>query len=352
MSSLDAAAVAAVDTSGLAGDILAMPEHIEDAMWRAESAMLTPSTAENLVVCGMGGSAIGAELAAAVLSGSVSKQIFISRGYSLPPWVGEGSAVLLSSYSGSTEETLACYEQARESGAAIYVVSSGGPISESAHADGHPLIGLPGILQPRAAVAYGVVAAIEIAIATGIADKSVRADLTAAAARLRGLTVEWGPDSADDSLAKRLARDAQGKLVNVYGADLTDPVAYRWACQINENAKLPAVSHSLPEANHNEICGWDGAGEIVSQIAWFLGDVAQRDRIKQRVDLTIESIRERGAPAELIEPGGASRVERLFAQVLLGDLVSLYLAVLRGVDPTPVAPIEALKASLGRPAAA
>lgn len=348
---LGAAGIAAVDVSGLTGDILAMPDHITDAMWRAESAFLESAPANALVVCGMGGSAIGADLAAAVVGASATRPIVTNRGYSLPSWVGEGDAIVLSSYSGSTEETLACFEQAKDSGARLYVVSSGGPISEAAHAAGIPLIGLPGIFQPRAAVAYGVVAVSEIAIACGIAPSSLRADFTAAAEMLRGLAAEWGPDAAD-SAAKRLAREVFGRLAVIYGADLTDPVAYRWKCQINENAKRPAWAASLSESNHNEICGWEGAAETAEQVALFLTDADQHPRIAERVKINSEIAGSHRGRAETIASVGASRAERLFSLVLLGDLVSLYLAVLHGVDPSPVPLIEDLKDRLGRPTVA
>lgn len=344
--------IAAIDPAGLIGDILAMPDHIVDAMWRAESAFLEPSPANSLVICGMGGSAIGADLAAALIGAAATRPIVTNRGYDLPSWVGEGDAVVLSSYSGSTEETLSCFEQAKDSGAKLYVISSGGPISEAAHLAGIPLIGLPGIFQPRAAVAYGVVAVCEIAIASGIAPATLRKDFTAAAELLRQLGAEWGPESPGDSLAKRLAREAYGRVPVIYGADLTDPVAYRWRCQINENAKTAAWSAGLPEANHNEICGWDGAEELAEHAAWFLLDVDQHPRIADRARITSEIASARGARAESIVPRGESRAERLFAAVFLGDLISLYLGVLRGVDPTPVPLIEDLKDRLGRPTAA
>ena len=350
MSSFDAAAVAAVDPAGLTGDILAMPDHIVDALWRAESAFLAAKGADRLVVCGMGGSAIGADLAVAALGKSAKKPVHVIRGYDLPAWVDERTAVLLSSYSGSTEETLSCLDQAKASGAALYGVSSGGPLSAAAHESGFPLIGLPGILQPRAAVAYGIVAVLEIAIVAGVIGSEIRADLNAAAERLRQLATEWGPESPEDSLPKRLARASEGRVVSVYGADLTASVAYRWRCQINENAKLPAADYELPEANHNEICAWDGAGELVQQAAWFLADADQNDRVRKRIQLTSEIAAEHGASVETIEVAGDSRIERLFAAVLLGDLTSLYMAVQRGVDPSPVPIIEGLKDSLGRPA--
>jgi glucose/mannose-6-phosphate isomerase len=349
---LDAAAISAVDRSALLGDVLAIPDHIGDAMWRAESAMLERSEANALIVCGMGGSAIGADLAAALLGSTAKRPIVVNRGYDLPAWVGEGDAVVLSSYSGSTEETLSCLEQAKASGAALYVVSSGGPISEDAHAGGIPVIGLPGIFQPRAAVAYGIVSVVEFAIATGIAEASVRADLNAAAELLRGLAEEWGPDAPEDSLAKRLAREAYGRVPVIYGAGLTAPVAYRWKCQINENAKVPAWSAELPEANHNEICGWEGAREIADQAPWFLADAEQNERIARRIEINSEIAGSHRARPETITSLGESRAERLFSLVLLGDLMSLYLAVLRGVDPSPVPIIEGLKDSLGRPTTA
>ncbi|MBJ7355614.1 MAG: bifunctional phosphoglucose/phosphomannose isomerase [Thermoleophilaceae bacterium] len=349
--SLDPAGIAAVDAAGLLGDILTIPDHISDAMWRAESAMLEPGTANSLVICGMGGSAIGADLAAAVIGPSATKLIMTNRSYDLPSWVGEGDAVVLSSYSGSTEETLSCFEQAKASGAKLYVISSGGPISEAAHAEGIPLIGLPGIFQPRAAVAYGVVSVLEIAIANGIAPVSIRKDLEAAAELLRGLAGEWGPDS-DESQPKKLARAAFGRLPIIYGSGLTSSVAYRWKCQINENAKRPAWSAWLSEANHNEICGWEGASESGENAAWFLTDADQNERVAERIRITAEIASSHGARAEIISGTGSSRAERLFSLVLLGDLMSFYLAVLHGVDPSPVPLIENLKDKLGRPTTA
>lgn len=348
---LDSTAIASVDVAGQLGDILAMPDHIADALWRAESAMLVPKPAEQLIVCGMGGSAIGADLAVAALGHTIKKPIHVVRGYDLPSWVGPESAILLSSYSGATEETLSCYKQAVELGADIYLVSSGGPISEKAHEAGQPLIGLPGVLQPRAAVAYGITSTLEIGIATGIVDSSIRSDLNAAATLLKSLIDDWGPDSSEDSQPKRLARNAFGRVPVVYGADLTEPIAYRWKCQINENAKVPAWSASVPESNHNEICAWEGASSVVEQIAWFLRDSDQHERVQRRIELNAEIIKQQGAQAEIIHTIGNSRVERLFSTVFLGDLISLYLGVLRGNDPSPVPIIEGLKDALGRPTA-
>ena len=163
-------------------------------MWRAESAMLEPGTQPNsLIICGMGGSAIGADLAAAVIGSAATRPISPTAATTFRPGSARATLSCSRRYSGSTEETLSCFEQARRSGAKLYVISSGGPIAEAAHAEGIPLIGLPGIFQPRAAVAYGVVAVIEIAIANGIAPASIRKDLNAATELLRGLVARVGP---------------------------------------------------------------------------------------------------------------------------------------------------------------
>lgn len=347
---LSADSVSAVDKSFLVGDILTIADHIDDALFKAESAMIEPADTRSLVVCGMGGSAIGADLAVAAIGDRLEKPVTVVRGYDLPSWVGADDAVLVSSYSGSTEETLSCYEKARALGSKIYVTSSGGPISEIAQQSGHPVIALPGIFQPRAAVAYGITAATEIAMATGAAPSALRQELASAAAPLRALADEWAPAAADDALPKRLAREAFGRVASIYGADLTAPVATRWRSQINENAKAPATEHLLPESNHNEICAWESANEVVEQTAWFLRDVDQHPRVQRRIELTAETASAHGARAELIDTRGDTRFDRLFSAVLLGDLMSLYLAVLRGVDPSPVSVIENFKDSLGRPA--
>ncbi|MBI5309684.1 MAG: bifunctional phosphoglucose/phosphomannose isomerase [Actinobacteria bacterium] len=352
--SLSREAVLAVDSAAQIDDVLAIPDHIEDALWRAESAMLAPAAqpASALVVCGVGGSAIGSDLAVALAGDRVTRPVCVTRGYDLPSWADTATAVLCSSYSGNTEETLSCYEQAAALGAPLYVVSSGGLISESAHATGVPVIGLPGILQPRCAVAYGMVGTIEVGIAAGVFEPSIRSELAAAAAPLRELAAQWGPDGDEDALPKRLARAAGERLTVTYGAQLTAPAAYRWRCQINENAKQPAAHAELPESNHNEVCGWGEATAPVPEVAWLLRDADQHPRVRERIEITAQIAADAGASAEIVDTIGDSPASRLFSAVLLGDLVSLYMAVLRGIDPTPVPVIENLKDRLGRPATA
>jgi glucose/mannose-6-phosphate isomerase len=348
LQALDRDAVTAVDSSDQLTDILAIPEHMRDAVWKAESAQLGGwDSPGGLVVAGMGGSAIGGALARAALGDTASRPILSSRGYGLPPWTTPDTTVLCSSYSGNTEETLAAYEAATALGAKIVVATSGGKLAEQARKDGVPVVPVAGGFQPRAAVAYMTIAALEVAAACGAAPRIV-SDIDVAAEHLEVLVSEWGPDGPDDGAAKTLARALQGTICVIAGADVTAPIAYRWKTQINENAKLPAFAHELPELDHNELVGWEGAASLGRFSAVFLEDTDIHPRIGQRVQLTTELIATESIPTHRVMGSGSTPFERIFSLVLLGDLVSLYLAVLRGADPGPVVAIDELKNRLGK----
>ena len=338
--------ISEVDTSDLLEDILAIPEHLRDAVWKVESANLTPwDSPGGLVVAGMGGSAIGGDLARAAFGDHASRPILSVRAYGVPGWTTPDTTVLCASYSGDTEETLAAYEAAGALGARRVVVTAGGRLAAQARNDNVPVIPVAGGLQPRAAVAYMFVATMEVAALCG-AGPGMKSDIDIAAEHLENCVVEWGPDAPTDSLAKTLAMTLHGSIPVIYGADLTEPIAYRWKTQINENAKLPAFAGELPEMDHNEVCGWDGAPALGRFSAVFLADADQHPRVVRRFELTEELISGDAHATHRVATVGRVSTERVLSLVLLGDLVSLYLAVLRGVDPTPVDVLTELKARL------
>lgn len=342
MTALDRPAVAAADPTGQTGDILDIAEHLRDAIWRVESAGIQRTDSAGLIVAGMGGSAVGGRLARAVLGDRLQRPMLLFSGYDLPPFLDEDWTVLCSSYSGSTEETLASYEAAREAGARRIVVSTGGPLVDLAREDGVPVIPLPGGFQPRAAIGYALVSSLEVAAMCGIAPH-LHDEIEAAAATAQERVEAWGPDSPDDSGAKELARRLEGKVPVVYGAQLTAPVAYRWKTQVNENPKLPAFAAELPEAGHNEIEGWAVGGPFAPV---FLDDTETHPRNRHRIKVMASLASEAGVEPHIVLFEGASRTERLVGLVLLGDLTSLYLAVLRGVDPATIPAIGHLKQAL------
>jgi glucose/mannose-6-phosphate isomerase len=325
-------------------DVLAIPEHLRDALWRIESARISPADSAGLLVCGMGGSAIGGDLAAAALADRLSRPLLTVRGYELPAWATADWTVLCSSYSGETEETLACFEAAGELGARRLVATTGGSMAEAARGADLPIVGLPGILPaPRTAVAYMFAIATQAAALSGVAPSS-RTEIEAAATSLEASR------EALQELAARVAEELDGSLPVFVGADLTAAAARRWKGQVNENAKLPAFFSELPEADHNELCGWAGGAATGARLAAvLLEDRDQHRRERRRFELTAEAIEADGSTVVRIETVGESRSERLLWAVMLADLVSLALAESRGVDPLPVEAIEGLKAALGRP---
>jgi glucose/mannose-6-phosphate isomerase len=337
-----------IDVSHMIDDVLAMPEQLRDALWRVEAANLSPHDAPGgLVIAGMGGSAIGGALARAALGDRSSRPIVLARDYGLPPWTTPDTTVLCVSYSGNTEETLAAYEAAGALGARRIVATTGGKLAQSARADGVPVIPLPGGFQPRCAVAYLLVVALEVAGVCGAAPR-VHLEIDVAAAHAEQLAAEWGPDGPEDSLAKSLAHGLHGTIPQIAGSGLTAPIAYRWKTQINENVKQPAFSSELPELDHNEIMGWQGAGQLGRFSAVFLADSDLHPRIHQRIQLTRGLIASHAAATYRVESRGEHQTERLISLVLLGDLVSIYMAVLQGVDPTPIDVMERLKGELAR----
>jgi glucose/mannose-6-phosphate isomerase len=344
---LSPAAIEAGDPGGMLGDVLAQPLQLGDALWRAQSARIPArNLPAGLVVCGMGGSAIGGDLAAAALGDRATRPIVTVRGYALESWTPPETLVLCSSYSGDTEETLACFDAAGAAGAQRVVLTTGGKLAAAAREEGVPVIGAPGGMQPRAAVLYMTVGALECAAQAGAAP-SLRSEIDTATALLEELVAEWGPESGDDSPAKRLAGELHGTVPIVHGAGPTVAPARRWRAQLNENAKVLAFSSELPEANHNEICVWDRGRRAAPLAGVFLEDPDQHPRIGRRIELTAAEVERAGGPVIRVRARGETRLERVLSLVLLGDLVSVYLAVLEGVDPTPVEPIERLKAALG-----
>ena len=328
-------------SDGMLEDVLAQPQQLADALWRAQSAGLPKQDRPGgLVVCGMGGSAIGGDLATAALGDRATRPITTVRGYALESWTAPDSLVLCASYSGNTEETLACFEAAGVAGAGRVALTTGGKLAEAARAEGVPVIGVPAGMQPRAAVVYMVVAALECAAACGAAP-GLHAEIDTAA----GVLEQVGREP----LAQALAQSLQGTVPVIHGAGPTAAVARRWKTQINENAEAAAFWSELPEADHNEICGWERGRKLAPFSGVFLEDADQHPRVQRRIELTAAEFERAGAPALRVAAPGDTRLDRVLSLVMLGDLVSVHLARLDGVDPTPVEALERFKGALAQP---
>ncbi len=270
------------------------------------------------------------------------------RGYEVPAWIGPETLVIAASYSGETEETLACTAVALERGCAPVCVASGGALAALAGERGLPLVTIPGGGQPRASVGYLAMPILAAAVrgrAHAAGRRGRRRGGGAAARRQRGATGPMRPAPAN--AAKALAARLHRRQAVVYGAGLTVPAARRWKGQINENAKAPAFWNELPELDHNELMGWTSLPHVAAaSLAVFLEDALSDERLRRRAALTAGELEARGVDCAHVATRGASRLARLFSLVQLGDYASFYLALLYGVDPTPVGAIQDFKAKL------
>ena len=320
-------------------DILAQPHQLGDALWRVEAAgVRSEDLPGGLLVCGMGGSAIGGDLAAGAIGPRARRPVRTVRGYAPEPWLTSDTLVLCASYSGRTEETLSCFQAAGEAGARRVVLTTGGPLAARAREEEVPVIGVPSGMHPRAAVIYMMVGALECAARCGVI-ASVRDEIEAAAPVLE--EVAKGPEP------EQIAEALLDTLPVVHGAEATAATARRWKSQLNENSKIAAFASELPEANHNEIEGWRWAHDHGPVSAVFLTADGQHPRVTRRIELTAGLIEGQGIPVVRVAASGESPVAQLLSLVMLGDLASVKLAHLGGIDPEPVIYIEGFKDALG-----
>jgi len=309
------------------------------------------SNLSQILFTGLGGSAIGADLIRSYLAGEIKVPIFVNRNYTLPNFVSKGTLVVASSYSGNTEETISAYKDARKRGSRMIAITSGGRIADMARADGIPLVTIPDGLPPRCALGYSFFPSLVLMSKSGLVpDKSK--DISDAIKLIEGLKGNSiGPDVAKkDNPAKILAEKLCGKYPIIYGGqDHIDSVVIRWRGRLAENSKTISSTHVLPEMNHNEIVGWENPKKLFKGfIVVLLRDSSDHPRIKKRMDITKSLIEKEGVPVMEAESTGASLLERIFSLIYMGDFVSFYLAVLNGIDPTPVERIAYLKGQLAK----
>jgi glucose/mannose-6-phosphate isomerase len=338
-----------LDPQNMHGAIHAFPEHLAEGWDRgagAEHFGLSAGDFDGLVVCGMGGSAIGGDLLRTLAEPEAPIPVQVVRGYDLPGWVGPGTLVVASSYSGGTEETLSAFGQARERGATVVVVASGGTLMEHAQADDLRRIEIPGGLQPRAALGYSLGVLLRMGRALGLLSLTdEHFEKTLAEARERAERYAHGGANP----ARELAEALDGRLPVIYsGVGLLEAVNMRWRTQLHENAKVPAVGNLFAELDHNEIMGFEAAPpEIAGRMAVVvLRDADDHPQIQRRIEVTREIIEPRAALWMEAESEGESRLARMCSLVQLGDWASFWLAMRRQVDPTPVESIQRLKRTL------
>jgi glucose/mannose-6-phosphate isomerase len=351
MKEITTEALTKLDRSNMLGLLMDFPRQCQDAIAIADKAKLACAKEglKKIVFAGLGGSAIGADLVRSYLYFECKLPIQVVREYDLPACVDDSTLVFICSYSGDTEETLSAYKLARDKKAVIIAISSGGKIQEYARADNITFIQIPKGFPPRCALGYLSIVPLAVLAKLGlVSDPKPMVDETVR--MLEGLRdKELSPAVAQKkNIAKSLASKLLNKLGVVYSGSVHfDVCAVRLRGQIAENSKALSWSHFFPEMNHNEIVGWKNPRKLFKNIlVLMLRDSKMHPRVAKRMDISAEMIKKEGV--ELIEVWSRSEclLSRIFSLIYIGDFISYYLAILYGIDPTPVESVTYLKNKL------
>jgi glucose/mannose-6-phosphate isomerase len=338
-----------LDAQDMLGEMNGLPEQLEAAWSEAESLPLGDySKVKQIIVAGMGGSAIGADLVKAYIAPHSSVSLEVHRDYGLPAWVdGPETLVIVSSHSGNTEETLSALEAALERDCSLLAISTGGKIAEYASQSEIGLWIFQHKGQPRAAVGYSFALLLNVITRLGFIPNPL-SEIKEAIQAMKEQRDLLAPELPDyQNPAKRIAGQLIDRWVSVFGADLLAPVARRWKGQISEIAKAWGQYEDLPEANHNTLAGVVNPEDVLLKtMALFLEADHNHPRNKRRIELTKKSFMVEGISTDLIQARGESRLAQMWTLIQFGDYTAYYLAMAYDVDPTPVAAIENLKREL------
>ena len=338
------------DRADMRALLTGFPAQVEHAVRIGREAALVPLKGKpsSIVVTGLGGSAIGGDLLRSYVADHLDVPFTVNRQYTLPKYVGPSTLVIVSSYSGGTEETVASYHEAMKRKAQVVCITSGGEIAALARKNKQTLITLPKGYPPRAALGYSFFPML-VALARLKVIPSQDAAIRETVALLRKLSVRYRLTGQKNG-ALELARQLYNRIPVIYSsAERTDAVNVRWRGQIAENAKTLAFGHVFPEMNHNELVGWRVLRRVMEElVVVYLRDKEDHPRVALRMEIARGIIGEYAARIIDIRSEGKSRLARTFSLIHLGDWTSFYLAMLNGVDPTPVSVIDYLKRQLDK----
>jgi glucose/mannose-6-phosphate isomerase len=337
-----------LDPSGMLTVVENFPDQCRHA-WKLAGGTRLPAERkiiENILVAGMGGSAIAGDLLRCYLRSVLDKPIFVNREYTLPRWVGRQTMVIASSYSGNTEETLSAYAEACRRNAKILAITTGGKLGDNAAKADQAVLKIPGGLQPRAALGYSFIPLLRLFSTS----KWIPSQNQSISGLFDVLDKVRDQCSRDKPVAKNPAKKIAGQLHGTYpiiysASDPYDAVVTRWRGQLAENAKLLSSGHVLPEMNHNEIVGWEHDPGVWKKmhIVMLRDEEQEHERTALRFKTMQQLIRSKTGSITTIKARGDRLLARMFSLIYLGDFVSVYLARMNRVDPMPVEPIQKLK---------
>ena len=342
----DPSAYQRIDTSGTRTVIRDLPRQCRVAWREAQVLELPPDyrDVDKVVILGMGGLVLAGDLLRSLAALESPVPIFVHRDYGLPLMVDDRTLVIAMSYSGDTEETVSAFEAALATGAKKLVITTGGQLLATARANGVPAFVFGYRSTVRGALGYGLMPLLAIAEKVGIVGSKAE-DVEEAAILMEHMAGRIGEHvPLKRNHAKHLAERLEGHLPVVYGAGILTEVARRWKTQFNENSKLWCFWEELPEANHNAIVGYGLPREMAARaFVIFLRGPALHPRIRVRYEATRQVLAKAGVASETVDAEGKSLLAHMMSTIFFGDYVSLYLAILGGVDPSETNAIVGLK---------
>jgi glucose/mannose-6-phosphate isomerase len=342
----DVEEIGRIDKSNMLSFSVQAPKHYHKAAEISEKIAVNYPKPDNIIVAGMGGSAIGGELLKDYARSQAPVPIEASKDYTLPAYADSKTLVLVVSYSGDTEESLSAFLDAQRRKCMVYCVTSGGSLLEFAEKLNVPHLHIPAGMPPRAASPYLLVPQLVLLEKMGLVSR-VSEGLRDASRNLEKISRENAPEKpAESNPAKLLASRINGTVPVVYGFGIYRGVAQRWKQQFNENAKVPAKWEVFPELDHNEIVGWEKAGSLNRHFSTvFLRDKNEPIEVRSRIEIT-KTLMPKDSKQFEVWSQGKTTLAKMLSTILVGDFTSVYLAVLRNVDPTPVQTIVTLKQKL------
>ena len=301
----------------------------------------------DVVIAGMGGSALAADIAKVLLKNTLNIPLEVVKGYNLPKYTGKNTLVIASSHSGNTEETVSCLNQAIELGAQIAVTATGGKLQQIANLHDIMFAAMPHDTQPRMAVFYNLRSMLAIMQAFGLPTGQLLDAVAASGDWLKTESDKWLKTvGVEQNYAKQLALLAVGKTPVIYGGTLTAPVAYKWKISWNENAKNVAFWNFYPEFNHNEFLGWTSHPVEKPFVIFDLRSNLENPQILKRFELSDRLLSGLRPKANVVNLKGETLLKQMLWGCVLADFISIYVAILNNVDPTQVDLIEKFKSEL------
>ena len=345
--------ISKLDSQDMLGVVEGFASQLEEAKkisGSAEISDLKAASFEGIAIMGMGGSGFTGDIIKSLIDDEISIPVIVIKGYNLPSFINDRWLIIAVSYSGNTEETISAAMQAIDKKCRILCISSGGDIERIAEENKKVLVKVPGGYQPRGASGYLIFTTYLlmgriglVKIGQDVIDDTI--DI------VKKKVEEYGRNKkAENNFAKKLAFELVDFFPVIYGMEgYLSAVAYRWKCEINENSKCPSFWNVFPELNHNETVGWQNLKDITGRFALVVfNDSGSSDKIKVRIKTTIDLVAKNFGKVLKIPVQGRSKLAKALSTIFLGDITSVYLSFLYGIDPTPIDRISVLKSELSK----